>query len=100
MLEFQSSSTVPGSTLTTVLTFTVSGADINLNSIKVEGNARGEWSVFKNLSLIEKKRTSVSKHNKEIKFFREAFAVGDIIDVKVIHYESNPADFSATLNYE
>jgi len=99
MLEFQKVTGIPGSVLTTVLTFTNTTTTKNLFSITIEGNARGEWSIIKNLTKISKARTSVPKTSKLLKFYRYELGIGDIIDVKVIHTETS-ADFSATLNYE
>lgn len=100
MLEHQTVANVIKETETTVLTFTNTSTVKSLLSINIEGDARSEWNIYKNLTKVSRARTSVSKSSKPIKFYSHSLAINDIIDVKVIHYEDSLANFSATLNYE
>ena len=100
MLEYQERSGVVKLVETTVLSFTNTESIRYLNLVNVEGNARSEWTIYKNLSPIHRARTSVSSQSRDLNFYRYQLDIDDIIDVKVIHYEDSLAEFSSTLNIE
>jgi hypothetical protein len=87
----------PVSTLTTIVTFTAAVAS-RLTQISVSGTDYAKFLLFKNTNLIDTRRTGPDR-NLDFMFNSPlSLAVGDIIDVKVIHYVTGTlADFESTI---
>jgi hypothetical protein len=99
MIEYQEANNIPGNIESTVLSFINTGSDKLIQSIKVEGSARSEWFVYFNLQKKIKLRLSNSYTKKTIPLFKVNLATNDIIEIKVIHYESTLNNFSSEVNF-
>jgi len=98
-IEFQQVSGVPTTTETTVLSFTNTGASLYIEAIGGEGTARSEWFVYINTNLKIKIRSSTAEPAVELPLYDFKLANGDIIDVKVKHYEPATQSFSCNVRY-
>lgn len=87
---------VAGGSQITVLTYTnTTGADEFIRGIGLEGNARSEWEVQRNMTTLFKRRVTSPVAADEVPMFNFKLSNNDILDIKVIHYESFLAEFSA-----
>lgn len=98
-IEFQNVGSVPTNTETTVLSFTNTGNDLFIDGIGGEGNARSEWFIYVNTTLKAKRRSGVANMNIEIPMYGFKVENGDIIDIKVKHYESGTRNYNAEVRY-
>ena len=100
LIEFQSTTTVPGNTETTVLSFTNTlGEDLFIQRLGGTGDARSEWFIYINTILKYKRRSSVANPNLDIELHGFTLSNGDVIDIKVKHYESSTCDFECEVRY-
>lgn len=100
MIEYQSINTVPKETEVTVLSYeNTSNLPIDIFQIGIEANARCEWNVYINTIKKIRLRTSVSKPSLSLPLYSYKLDIGDIIDIKAIHYENNIVNLSAEVIY-
>ena len=99
-IEFQTISTVPTDTETTVLTFTNSGLKLYLDHIEANGTAAGEYFIYINTILKIQKRTTASEMNLDVRMYQFIIENGDTVDVKVKHYETATQEFNCSMRYE
>jgi hypothetical protein len=88
---------IPASTQVTIVTFTAA-TDVKLSKISVSGTDYAKFQLYKNMGLIETKRSSPER-SLDFEFAIPLNLVsGDIIDVKVTHYATGVlADFESTV---
>jgi len=87
-----------GSTLlTTIVTYTAA-ALTKVTRISTSGTVYAKFQLFKNTTLIETKRSGPDRSMDFLFTSPLKLAIGDIIDVKVTHYQTGElADFEATI---
>jgi len=98
-IEYQTVSSVPTNTETTVLSFTVTGSSIRLSAIGGQGEAFAEWFIYINSVLKMKRRSGLTDLSVEIPMYEHKLSVGDILEVKVKHFELPTVDFTADVRY-
>lgn len=76
---------MPASTTTTIVTYTAASIT-RLTRISVSGTVYAKFQLFLNTSLIETKRTSPERSVDFSFDLPLAMGIGDILDVKVTHY--------------
>jgi hypothetical protein len=99
-IEHQTASTIPASTISTVLTYTNSGDLFFITHINGTGTAAGRWLVYINDVLKITKRTTAAEMNLDLPMHFFRLGNTDKIDVKVEHYSSNTRDFDCAMHYE
>lgn len=102
--DFNNISSVPNSSLTNVLTYTVPAlSTLKLCRIEVSGNNIATFEVWINGSLEARKRTIWGQGLNEEFIFETNLAGGlvvpggQVVQIKVIHFRPNPGDFEARL---
>jgi len=89
---------VMASTPTTIVTFTASAPKTLLSLISVSGTVYAKFQLYKNAALIETRRggperTLTFEFSKPLRLLN-----GDILDVKVTHYQTGEsAEFESTV---
>lgn len=98
-IEFQTVATVPFNTLTTVLSFTNTGADLFLEAIGGTGTARSEWILY--VDNVEKlrRRIGVANMNMDVRMFDYLIPTNSVVDIKVTHFESATQSFQSEVRY-
>jgi len=96
-LAYDEATSVPASTLTTILTFTAASAT-KITRIAVSGTDYAKFQLFLNTTLIETRRSSPERSMDFVFESPLALDAADIFDVKVTHYAPGVlADFESTL---
>lgn len=96
--EYAEISSVAASAVTTILTHTVTTSKLFLDMILASGDVDAEFIIVVNGS--NKARYKTSEQDRTAKFLFTAaqrFNVGDIIDIKVVHFASTSGAFNASL---
>ena len=97
--EFQQVSTVARDVETTVLSFTNTGNKLYIEGIGGTGTAGSEWFIYLNTSLVAKRRMSSAYPFIEIPMYDAGLENGEIVDVKVKHFNPKTHDFDAEVRY-
>jgi len=88
---------IPANTPSTIVTYTASGA-IGITKISTSGSDYAKFLLYKNTSLMETQRTGPQRNIDFLFGGSLALSSGDIVDVKVIHYNTGVlSDFESTL---
>lgn len=96
-LAVGSSTNVPASTLTTIVTLTAA-TNLKLSRVGVSGTDYAKFQLFKNAVLIETKRTSPERSLDFIFSSPLVLLSGDVLDVKVTQYATGVlADYESTI---
>jgi len=97
VLEFSSITGVPDSIETTLVTHTVLG-DETIGDMLVGGTDYARFNIYINTVLQFVVRTGPARYGSMSIQRPLQFSIGDIIDIKVIHYNTAvSADFEATI---
>jgi len=99
VLEFATATAVPDNAVTTILTYTVAVDALLLDTLLITGQVDAEYVFTVNTVTKLKFRTSEQERSLKVAFpAAQKFAVGDILALKVIHYNTSGVfDFDATL---
>lgn len=98
--QYNEVTSVGSSTLTTVLTY-IAISNKLLNLVKVSGTNIAEYRVLINGSVVCKERTYFGNSlNLEIPMLYTKIAIGDTLEIKVIHFRSSLGDFNSTIFLE
>lgn len=88
---------VPASTLTTIVTFTAVGA-VKATKISCGGSIYAKFQLFKNTVLIDTHRSGPDRAIQLVFNPGLALAPGDVLDIKVTHYVTGSLEeFEATV---
>jgi hypothetical protein len=99
-IVFNSISNTVKDTEYTILQYeNTSGSPQALAEIGGTGTSRAEWEIFINGQQVARRRTSTTEINLVYSFNRIQFDDGDILTLKVTHYQDETQDFSADLRY-
>lgn len=94
----QTASTVPGETESTVLTYTVAGDPLLLDLVTATGTYAAEFRLYINGTWYETQRMGIEQPVAHFTFAPHRLEVGDVVDIKVFHYDTNNnRDFESTL---
>jgi len=95
---FGNATVVPSTTITTVVTHTVVGSTLYLDGFQLTGQVDGEITFVIN-TLIKMKIRSAEMDRNGVMIFPAPIklTVGDIVDVKIEHFDTGTFTFNATL---
>jgi hypothetical protein len=97
-VEFGTALSIPANSLTTVLTHTVGTAPLILTHFYASGELDATVSFYINTVRKLSWRTSEQQRNAEVDVGALQFAIGTILDIKIVHYyNGKTADFEASL---
>lgn len=99
VFEYAEALTIADNALTTILTHTVVTADLLLDKILASGTVDAEYRIVVNGSTKAKYITSEQDRTAKFDFpVAQKFAIGDVIDIKVVHFNTSvTADFNTSL---
>ena len=75
------------------------GKSIFLRGIGGESTGSGEWFIYVDRIMKIKRRNTAANINIDVNFQRYELLAGKSVQVKVIHYEVEPQDYSIDLRY-
>ena len=81
------------------MTYNNTGGKLYINGIGGTGTLRSEWSVYINGFLKAKRRISTAEANLEIPFNSYLVNNGELVVVKVEHFEDISGEFAADLRF-
>ena len=92
--------TVPASTLTTIINYVHTGDDAWIMETIAQSDAAAVYSVYINGNLKLQKRQTAANLTFKQEFYSYPITSGDIILLRVEHFESGTRDFNGTILFQ